>query len=177
MNTCASASYSRAVPMPQIDSLAKLRAALEPHAQRPLVFIYADKRIAAGYHLTEVKAAQFSSLDCGANPETWRETIIQLWDTNEGGEAHMPAGKFLGILSHVAKRLELDDDGLLIFECGDFANPMQVFTIGAVTSNGAELEVTLAPRPATCKPRERGLAELASASEPARGAAAPSCCS
>ena len=47
----------------------------------------------AGYHVTKVKAAGFSALDCGANPETWSEIFVQLWDVDEGERMHMTAGK------------------------------------------------------------------------------------
>lgn len=169
MTAYASASYSLAASMPDIDTLAKLRALLEPYADKPLVFHYGGRTIASGYHVTEVKAARLSSLDCGANPEEWSETIIQLWDVEEESATHMRAGKFLGILSQVAKRVAVDDHGLLVFEAGDRASPMQIFTVGAVMARGSHVEVMLAPRPATCKPRERGLEEAA-------GATTASCC-
>ncbi len=49
-----------------LDSLA-----LAPEA--PLVFFYGGQTVKPGYHVTEVKAGQFSALDCGANPEAWSE--------------------------------------------------------------------------------------------------------
>lgn len=157
MNAYASASYSLAAAMPVIDSLSKLRAALKPHAELPLVFIYDDRRIAPGYHVTEVKTARLSSLDCGGNPESWEETVIQLWDVNATAPAHMKAAKFLGILEQVERRVALDADGLLVFECGDSARPMQVFTVGHIRTAEGHVTVELAARTATCKPRERGL--------------------
>lgn len=179
MTAYASASYSLAAPMPELDSLAKLRAALDPHAGLPLVFHYAGRAIAAGYHVTEVKAASLSSLDCGANPEAWSETIIQLWDVERDGATHMSAGKFLGILAQVARRTDVDDDGLLIFEVGDSVQPLQVFTIATITPGADHVAITLAPRPATCKPRERGLvaaaAERQSCCSPAKTQSV-SCC-
>lgn len=157
MSAYASASYSLATAMPVIDSLSRLRAALQPHAELPLVFIYDDRRIAPGYHVTEVKAARLSSLDCGANPESWSETVIQLWDVNATARVHMKTAKFLGILEQVERRVALDADGLLVFECGNSARPMQVFTVGHIRTADGHVTVELAARTATCKPRERGL--------------------
>jgi hypothetical protein len=157
MDAYASASYSLAVPMPQINTLTRLRAKLEAHHALPLVFTYGGKAIAAGYHVTEIKAAQFSSLDCGANPESWSETIIQLWDVESTGATHMKVSKFLGILSQVERRVALDPEALLIFEAGDSVSPMQVFTIGSIATASDHVGIALAPRPATCKPRDRGL--------------------
>jgi hypothetical protein len=157
MSAYASASYSLAAAMPVIDSLSKLRATLQPLAELPLVFIYDDRRIAPGYHVTEVKAAHLSSLDCGANPESWSETVIQLWDVDATAPVHMKAAKFLGILEQVERRVALDADGLLIFECGDSSRPMKVFTVGHISAADGQVTVELAARTATCKPRERGL--------------------
>ena len=159
MTAHASASYSLAAPMPEIDSLAAFRQLLAPYAGLPLVFTYAGRTISPGYHLTEVKAADFLSLDCGANPERWTETILQLWDVAGENRTHMAAGKFLSILDKVEARVAVDAHGLLVFECGDSTGPMQIFTVGAVRAHEDHVEVALAPRPATCKPRERGLAQ------------------
>lgn len=178
MTAYASASYSLAAPMPEIDTLAKLRAILEPHAELPLIFVYGGRAIASGYHVTEVKAARLSSLDCGANPESWNETIIQLWDVAKEGATHLATRKFLGILAKVSERVPVDDQGLLVFEAGDRASPMQVFTVGMVLPRRDHVEVILAGRPATCKPRERGLEAEAPAKSACCGprSAASACC-
>lgn len=173
MNVYASASYSLAVPMPEINTLTRLRTELEAHSALPLVFTYGGKAIAAGYHMTEVKAAKLSSLDCGANPESWSETIIQLWDVESPGATHMKVAKFLGILSQVERRVALDPEALLIVEAGDSVSPMQVFTVGNIAAMSDHVEVTLAPRPATCKPRNRGLESALNLAVPAES---KSCC-
>ena len=134
------------------------------------MFHYGGGEIGTGYHVTEVKAARLSSLDCGGNPEEWSETVIQLWDVEGGAGPHMAARKFLGILGKVAERMALDDQSLLIFEAGDSTSPLQVFTVGTIAAAEGRVNVSLTARPATCKPRDRGL-------EAAAGAAASmSCC-
>jgi hypothetical protein len=35
--------------------------------------------IHGGYHLTELKAASFDTVDCGRAKNQWNETIVQLW--------------------------------------------------------------------------------------------------
>ncbi len=177
MNAYASASYSLAVPMPEVNTLTRLRAELETHRTLPLIFVYGGKSIAAGYHVTEVKAAQLSSLDCGANPESWSETIIQLWDVEYNGSEHMKVSKFLGILAQVERRVTLDPEALLIFEAGDSASPMQIFTIGSIAATSYHVEIALAPRPVTCKPRDRGLEkEISVAAAAVKTAQSTSCC-
>jgi len=77
-------------------TIGDLLMALADHKDRPLVFRYDGRPVKPGYHVTEVKAGQFSALDCEANPESWSEIFVQLWDVDEGGPVHMPAGKFVG---------------------------------------------------------------------------------
>ncbi|MBY3026650.1 DUF6428 family protein [Rhizobium leguminosarum] len=134
----------------------------------PLVFSYSGADIRPGYHVTEVKAGQFSALDCGANPETWSEIFVQLWDIEEGDRTHMSAGKFAAIVRKVSEHVRLDGSAKLTFEVSDGVMPMQLFCAGMpIVENGA-LKVALEPRPASCKPRDRWLTE--------QSASTTSCC-
>ena len=74
-----------AVSDPSDLRIGELLASIDGHGEKPLVFFYEGRPVKAGYHVTEVKAGQFSALDCGANPEAWSEIFIQLWDVDEGG--------------------------------------------------------------------------------------------
>lgn len=134
----------------------------------PLVFRYDGQPIKPGYHVTEVKAGQFSALDCGANPEAWSEIFVQLWDIEEGERTHMTAGKFGAIVSKVSEHVRLDGSAKLTFEVSDGVRPMELFCADAPIKVDGALIVALLPRPASCKPRDRWLAE-----EQARSA---SCC-
>ena len=134
---------------------------LRDHGGKALIFLYGGRPIAAGYHVTEVKAAQFGSLDCGANPETWRETIIQLWDVDEPGRTHMPVAKFLAIMSRVADQVPFDEAARLTFEVGDSHSPMQIFGLGELSIDATAVRVSLEARPASCKPRDRWLEQQA----------------
>ncbi|TCB00896.1 hypothetical protein E0H65_08115 [Rhizobium leguminosarum bv. viciae] len=125
----------------------------------PLVFSYNGAVIRPGYHVTEVKAGQFSALDCGANPETWSEIFVQLWDVDEGQRTHMTAGKFAAIVRKVSEHVRLDDSAKLTFEVSDGVRPMQLFCAGAPIPKNRALDVQLEPRAASCKPRDRWLAE------------------
>jgi hypothetical protein len=130
--------------------------ALAPFADKPLVFDYNGLAIGPGYHVTEVKAGTFASLDCGANPESWRETVIQLWDiAGEAGSTHMPAGKFLAILRKVAAKVPFDAQARLTFEVSDGSSAMQLYAASAVRPDEDAVHVSLIHRPATCKPRDR----------------------
>ncbi|KSV63127.1 hypothetical protein N185_36850 [Sinorhizobium sp. GW3] len=143
----------------------------------PLVFLYDGKPVKPGYHVTEVKAGQFSALDCGANPEAWSEIFVQLWDIEEGERTHMTAGKFSAIVRKVSERVRLDGSAKLTFEVSDGVRPMQLFCANAPVAEDGTLQVALTPRPASCKPRDRWLAEKAAAEASCCSSSASKCCS
>lgn len=155
--------------------------ALTPNV--PLVFRTGEAAIAAGYHVTEVKAALFSSLDCGAERAQWQETLIQLLDAGDAGEAFMSAGKFLGIVRKVEESLDLAMDRPLIFEVSNGHEAMKVFAATAPVHEEGALTVHLAPSAARCKPamraREPSVAaqtHAAACCSPSSGAQASACC-
>jgi hypothetical protein len=151
------------------------RIALSP--ELPLVFNYEGARIRSGYHVTEVKAGQFSALDCGANPESWSEIFVQLWDVDEEERTHMTAGKFSEIVRKVSEHLRLDGSAKLTFEVSDGLRPMQLFCANAPLQLDGLLTVALTPRAASCKPRDRWLAdETAKADACCTPAAGSKCC-
>jgi len=142
----------------------------------PLIFTYEGKEIKGGYHVTEIKAGQFSALDCGANPEAWSEIFVQLWDVEDRDRSHMTAGKFAAIVRRVSEHVGLDRSAKLTFEVSDGVRPMQLFCADIPRGMGDVLRVDLVPRRASCKPRDRWLAEQAakalSCCTPSKGA----CC-
>jgi hypothetical protein len=140
-------------------TLGELLKALSDARDLPLVFHYDGQPVKAGYHVTEVKAGQFSALDCGANPEAWTELFVQLWDIDEGGRTHMPAGKFAAIIRKVSDHVSLDDSAKLTFEVSDGVRPMQLYRAALPALRMAQVHIDLSPRPASCKPRDRWLAE------------------
>jgi hypothetical protein len=136
--------------------LGALLDVLEPHASKPLLLEYAERTIQPGYHVTEVKAGAFVTLDCGGNPDLWQETILQIEDMPaQDGRGHMLAGKFRAILDQVARRIALAPDARLTFEVGMSDEPMRVFDVGAVLPQSDRIVLRLTARPAICKPRHR----------------------
>jgi hypothetical protein len=150
-------------------SLGRLLDTIDGVRDLPLIFSYHGHPVKPGYHVTEVKAGQFAALDCGANPEAWAEIFVQLWDIVEGDRTHMPAGKFAAIIRKVSEHVQLDGSAKLTFEVSDGIRPMQLYCAAMPTIRDGALHVELAPRPASCKPRDRWLAE-----ETSKAAAA--CC-
>ena len=147
-----------AVSNPSDLRIGELMAALDAHRDKSLVFSYQGRPVKSGYHVTEVKAANFSALDCGANPEAWAEIFIQLWDVDEGGREHMPAGKFSAIIRKVTEHVRLDEEALLTFEVSDGIAPIQLHKAAMPLFGEDAIRVELSPRAASCKPRDRWLA-------------------
>jgi hypothetical protein len=151
-------AYSEPVAVgPDEISLGVLLSELRTRPDRDLVFTYGGRDVLPGYHVTEIKSGQFESLDCGAAPEAWRETFIQLWDVPETGRTHMKVGKFLAILGKVDERLPLDQQAKLSFEVSDGTNPIQLYKAEAMATTDAQVRIALTHRTSSCKPRDRWL--------------------
>src|SRR5919206_2214059 len=103
--------------MTTAEFIARLRRAPE----KPLIFVNVDgETIHAGYHLTEIKAAKFDTVDCGGEKNRWNETIMQLWvPANERSEEFMTAAKFLSIYDKVSRMIDVDPMAEVRFEYGD----------------------------------------------------------
>lgn len=137
-------------------SLQVVLAALEPYGGHPLMIEYAGRTVRPGYHVTEVKAGSFVTLDCGGNPDRWEETILQVEDLpSEEGRDVMTAGKFGRILGEVAKKVDLHANARLTFEVGMPDTPMQIFDADTLSIEAGRIVLSLAARPAICKPRHR----------------------
>jgi len=139
------------------------------------VFFHEGRPVRPGYHVTEVKAGRFDALDCGANPESWSEIFIQLWDVDED-RTHMPAGKFAAIIRKVTEHVGLDRNAKLTFEVSDGVRPMQLYRAALPEMVGGAIHVALSPRPASCKPRDRWLEEDRKAKARGPAAGAQPCC-
>jgi hypothetical protein len=142
----------------------------------PLVFVYDDREIRPGYHVTEVKAGAFSALDCGANPEAWSEIFVQLWDIDEDGRNHIAAEKFSAIVRKVSEHVKLDGTAKLTFEVSNGVRPMELYCATLPQEVDGVLRVELSPRPASCKPRDRWLANASSAPECCSSSTKTTCC-
>ena len=157
-------------------TLGHLLDVLATSPDAPLVFHYDGRSVRPGYHVTEVKAGQFSALDCGANPEAWSEIFVQLWDIDEDERNHMLAGKFSAIIRKVSDHVRLEASAKLTFEVSDGEKPMALYCAGSPRLTAGQFEVVLAPRPSSCKPRDRWLAAEKAKSACCGRAAGQACC-
>lgn len=152
---------------PDDASLGAILDILEDHADKALVLAYGDGRqVQAGYHITEVKAGSFVTLDCGGNPDAWRETVLQVEDIPPAeGSPPMTVTKFRSILGKVASKVQLDRDARLTWEVSRPGEPMQVYDVARIEIVSDQTIMRLGSRPAICKPRHR-----------AQQGKAPACC-
>ena len=118
--------------------------------------------VPAGYHLTEIKAAHFDTVDCGGETNRWDETIVQLWVPAPTGEdeEYMTAGKFLRIFDKVTAMIPLQLAAETRVEYGDENFFPSLYHIDGVTAENGVTRVLLAPPSTTCKARDRRLAEV-----------------
>jgi hypothetical protein len=115
-----------------------------------------DTTIHGGYHLTELKAATFDTVDCGGQKNRWNETIVQLWvPENEESDEFMTADKFLSIYDRVGGTIALDPEAEIRFEYGDENFPPSNYHVAKVTKITDAIRVELRPPQATCKARDR----------------------
>lgn len=123
-------------------------------AHAPLVFATEYGPIGEGYHVTELKLAQISSIDCGAHTDAWTETTLQLLDG--GGKSHMPVGKFTDIVKQSIRRIEHLGDSALRVEFAHGNDGLRIFepTLPRLIDGRVVLE--LHSIHAQCKPAAAG---------------------
>ena len=79
------------------------KAALTENPGLDLQFEYAEGEwVQPSYHITEIKSAPITSVDCGGKVNSWTEIIVQLWEpTEKQQERAMKASKALSIIQLV----------------------------------------------------------------------------
>ena len=132
-------------------------AHLHAASEKPLIFVNpAGDSIHPGYHLTEIKAAKFDTVDCGGEKNRWNETIMQLWvPEGERSETFMAAGKFLSIYDKVSRLIDVDPAAEVRFEYGDENFFPSNYHVASMGESGGTLRVELRPPQTTCKARDR----------------------
>jgi hypothetical protein len=112
-----------------------------------------------GYHLTEIKAAHFDTVDCGGQTNEWNETIIQLWVPADSDDEYMTAGKFLRIFDKVTGMIALQVEAEIRVEYGDDIFFPSLYHVASVSHEKGATRVLLEPPSTTCKARDRRVAE------------------
>ena len=141
----------------------ELFSVLKQNQEKSLLFEYAPNLlVGANYHITEVKHITVESVDCGAQTDAWKETIIQLWESsNELGKTeYMSVFKALGILNKVGKMKTYFADAEVKFEYGNAAFHTAQLYVNDFEIQGNNLIIKLAVKKTDCKAKELcGIAE------------------
>ncbi len=140
-------------------TLDELRAALAAADRAaPLVFRAGDGEIGGetggeiggGYHVTELRHAAVTGIDCGGNVARWDEAWLQLLD-GPGGD-HMTVGTFLKILDRSVAGVPGLGAAPLRVEFAPGNRGLRSHAAGAPEVAGGRAIVPLEEEHALCKP-------------------------
>ncbi|MFD2563878.1 DUF6428 family protein [Aquimarina rubra] len=142
---------------------------LGEHQDKSLLFEYAPGMlVGANYHITEVKHVTVDSVDCGAGTDSWKETIIQLWESPSelGKRDYLTTYKALGILRKVGKMKTYVMEAPVKIEYGNAMFHTAHLHITGFSSKEGQLIIKLAVQPTDCKAKETcGVPETSVAEE------------
>ncbi|GJL99867.1 MAG: hypothetical protein DHS20C07_15470 [Methyloligella sp.] len=119
----------------------------------PLIFTFEGGEIGSGYHVTEIKTSNITSIDCGGQISEWSEVAIQLLDGQ--GVQHMKASKLVSILEHSLGRLTRLGDKPLYFEFAPQNIGLQLFSLEKIDVSNDRISVQLIEKRAICKPARK----------------------
>ena len=123
-----------------------------------LQFQYAaNKWVAPSYHITEIKQAPITSVDCGGVKNEWTEIIVQLMEpSNQQQLRAMKVRKALSIIDIVEKVMPLDINGEVRIEFGNSEFDTRQLSPSEFMSDDENLIVNLSPVAVQCKANDRG---------------------
>lgn len=130
---------------------------LEQHKDKSLLFEYAPNLlVGANYHITEVKHLTIDSVDCGAQTDAWKETIIQLWESpNELGKTeYMTVFKAIAILKKVGTMKPYVADSEVKFEYSNSNFHTAQLFVNDFEIKNSNIIIKLAIEKTDCKAKE-----------------------
>lgn len=134
------------------------KAQLQQYPEQILQFQYAaDKLVAPSYHITEIKQAPITSVDCGGKVNAWTEIIVQLWEPEEQQtERAMAVSKAMKIVDLVEQHIDLHPAATVKIEFGNAAFDTRQMYPKEFLLSGENLVVNLQPDATQCKATDRG---------------------
>ena len=136
----------------------EFKDAFKRNATLDLQFQYAaNKKVNASYHITEIKQAPVTSVDCGGKMNAWTEIIVQLMEPAvQNQQRPMKVRKALSIVDVVEKALPLDPNGIVKIEFGNADFDVRQMHPAELLITDEELIVNLQNSAVQCKAIERG---------------------
>lgn len=140
-----------------MSNLETFLTSLEPHLEQPMVFDLGNgQQVPVGYHVTEFKALEYHTVDCGGMEHKFQETVIELWRTAlELDRDYMSVGKFLSIYNKVSPKVSFATQAELIFLYGAQGQPAARYAVSKLEPKNGHLVVYLEPDGVRCKGAER----------------------
>lgn len=131
---------------------------LQSNSTLNLQFQYAENKWAnPAYHITEIKQAPVTSVDCGGVMNSWTEVVVQVWESGtEHQERSMNAAKALSIIDLVEKSLPLHPKAIVKIEYGNTGFDTRQMLPRTIVAEGNNLIVDLRPDTVQCKASDRG---------------------
>ena len=139
-------------------TLSDLNAALAAHPAARLTFVADDLRMDGSYHVTEIKSGTFVSLDCGGNPDTWTETVLQVEMSGDADSQNTMTSCEAGrhIWGKWLQKVGIAPDSRLTIEAGTAGQIPCAFMMSESSGiRGMVLSLGFIARSALCKPRHR----------------------
>jgi len=123
-----------------------------------LQFQYAENTwVAPSYHITEIKQAPITSVDCGGVKNEWTEIIVQLMEPASQQQLRaMKVRKALSIIDVVEKVMPLDVNGEVRIEFGNTEFETRQLSPSEFILDDENLIVNLSPVAVQCKANDRG---------------------
>jgi hypothetical protein len=112
-----------------------------------------DYIVKSTFHITEIMNVTIESVDCGGNPDSYKQTIFQLMvNPNELIREPWTAEKALSIVNKVDKIKPIDGNTEIFFEYGDETLRTSHYSIANVEFVDGIIKVDLFAKPTVCKP-------------------------
>jgi hypothetical protein len=115
------------------------------------------KLIEPTYHITEIKMAEITSVDCGGNISGWKETIVQFVEYEKGLSIKpMQISKALSIIQLVESKILIDPESTVKIEFGNNQKTVSQMIPESLEVQGDELTIRLVSDSTGCKPSLTG---------------------
>ena len=126
---------------------------LTEHPLLQLEFNYDGSSLAKpGFHITEIKQAQITSVDCGGRLDAWPEIIIQLWEPgSQGQDEPFEVQKALKIIQIVEDKMPLTPSAPVKIEYGNPSFGTRQMPVSDIIAVGNQLQIHVEVDTTQCK--------------------------
>ncbi len=130
--------------------------------------------VGRGYHITELRVARISSIDCGGVADAWDEAQMQVLDAP--GDKAMSVGKIIAILSRSVAEIDGLADAPLNVEFSPGNQGLGRYRIGQPRAADGAVTIPLTPMGPECKALTRAMPKPGAGARRQQPAAASGCC-